>query len=77
MSIRHGKYRRASNRSAATADKRQQSLNPVMMRTRTGLHSAKKKDESRTVKPTFIEDFLLEHTRFGQQADSTELAGCF
>jgi len=77
MSIRHGNYRRTSIRPAVTVDERQQSLNPVMMRTRTVRHSAKKTDESRPVKLTFIEDFLLEHTRFGGQADSAELAGCF
>ena len=34
-----------------------------------------KPDESRTGSPTFTEDFLLEHSRFGQQGDSIEFAG--
>jgi hypothetical protein len=59
-----------------TADEKQPSLNPVMMLTRAAHYSKNKASESRTGKPTFREDFLLEHSRFGQ-ADSKGYAGCF
>ena len=74
MSIRHSNYRRVGKH---TADERQRSLNPVMMLGRAARDSRKKPDQSRTGKPTFREDFLLEHTRFGQQVYSLDLAGCF
>jgi hypothetical protein len=76
MSARHGNYRRVGKRPAVTADERQHSLNPVM-RTQAVHDSKNKPDESWTGRPTFREDFLMEHSRFGQQADSIELAGCF
>jgi len=77
MSVRHSNYRRVGKRQAVAADQRQHSLNPVMMLTRPARYSQKKPDESRTGRPAFREDFLLEHSRFDQQADSMELAGCF
>ena len=78
MSVRHGNVnRRVGRRPAMTADERQHSLNPVMMPTRVAHHSQNKPDESRPSRPTFSEDFLLEHSRFGKNADSNLLAGCF
>jgi len=77
MSVRHGNYRRTGKRPAATVDERQRSLNPVMMLTRAARHSQNKPDESRTGRPTFREDFILEHSRFGQQGDPIEFVGCF
>src|ERR1017187_3419030 len=76
MSIRHSNYRCVKERPATTVDERQHSLNSVLLGRAAG-HSQNKPDESRTARPTFIEDFSLEHSRFGQQADSTEFAGCF
>ena len=76
MSFPNDNYRRVGKRPAATVDARQHSVNPVM-RTRAAHYSKNKPDESRTGRPTFMEDFLLEHARFGQQADSKEFAGCF
>jgi hypothetical protein len=40
-------------------------------------NSQNKPDESQTGRPTFIEDFLLEHSHFGQQADSRVFTGYF
>ena len=77
MSVGHSNYRRVGKHPAATDDERQHSLNPVTMLTRVAHHSQNKPDESRPGRPTFREDFLLEHSRFSQQADSIELAGCF
>ena len=76
MSVRHSYYPRVGKPPAATVDEKQHSLNPVM-RTRVAHDSRNKPDESRPGRPTFREDFLLEHSRFGQQADSIEFAGCF
>ena len=76
MSIRHSNYRCVEERPATTVDERQHSLNSILLAQAAG-HSQTKPDESRTGRPTFIEDFLLEHSRFGQQADSMECAGCF
>lgn len=77
MSVRHSNYRRAGKRPGIAADQRQHSLNPVIMLTRPARPSQKKPDESRTGRSAFREDFLLEHSRFEQHADSIELAGCF
>ena len=74
MSIRHSNYRCVKERPATTVDERQHSLNSVL---RAAGHSQNKPDESRMGGPTFKEDFLLEHSGFGQQADSIEFAGCF
>jgi hypothetical protein len=76
MSIRHSSYRRIEKRPTTTVDERQHSLNSNLP-ARAACHSLAKPDESRTSRPTFIEDFSLEHSRLGQQADSTEFAGCF
>jgi phage protein D len=76
MSIRHSNYRRVVERPARTVDERQHSLNSILL-ARAANHSQNKPDESRTGRPTFKEDFLLEHSGFGQQADSIEFAGCF
>jgi len=76
MSVRHRKYRCEEKRPAATVDESQHSLNPVML-TRAGDYSKDKPDESRKGRSPFIEDFLLEHSRFGQQPDSKGFAGCF
>lgn len=62
--------------ATTTVDESQHSLNPVT-RTRVTRLLQKNPDESRTGRPTFIEDFALEHSRFGHQADSIEFAGCF
>jgi len=69
MSIRHSNYRCVEERPATTVDERQHSLNSILLARDAG-HSQTKPDESRAGRPTFIEDFLLEHSRFGQQADS-------
>ena len=76
MSIRHSNYRRVVKRPATTVDERPHSLNSILP-ARAANHSQNKPDESRTGRPTFKEDFLLEHSGFGQQADSIEFAGCF
>ncbi len=75
MSIRHINYRRVGE-AATTVDERQHSLNPILLAPAVN-HSENKPDESRTGRLTFKEDFLLEHSGFGQQADSKEFAGCF
>lgn len=69
MSFPNDNYRCGEELPASTVDERQHSLNPVV-RTRAAHYPKNKPDESRTGRPTFIEDFLLEHSRFGQQADS-------
>ena len=76
MSFPNDNYRSVGKRQVATVDEKQHSLNPVMS-SRAPHYSKKKPDESRTGRPTFIEDFLLEHARSGQQSDSNEFAGCF
>jgi len=76
MSVRDTNYRSIEKRPTTTVDEKQHSANPGTL-TRTAPNSENKASESRTDKPNFREDFLLEHTRFGQQADSIELAGCF
>jgi hypothetical protein len=76
MSVRHSNHRRVRKPSAATVPERQRSLNPMML-TRAARHSKKEPDDSRTGRPTFLEDFLLEHSRFGQQSNSLEFVGCF
>jgi hypothetical protein len=76
MSIRHSNYRRVVKRPATTVDERQHSLNSILP-PRAANHSQNKPDESRTGTPTFKEDFLLEHSGFGQKADSIEFACCF
>ena len=76
MKFPNDNFRCGEERLASTVEERQHSLNPVV-RTRA-THSPKNKpDESRTGRPAFIEDFLQEHSRFGQQADSIEFASCF
>ncbi len=77
MSARHSNYLRLEKRQAVIADERQDSPNPVKILTRVTHHSQNKPDESRPGRPNFREDFLLEHSRFGQQADSIEVPGCF
>jgi hypothetical protein len=73
MSVPHSNCRCVEQRPATSVSEKQSSRDPVKMFT----HSPNEPHESRTGRPTFTEDFLLEHTRFGQQADSIELAGCF
>src|ERR1019366_6406015 len=69
MSIRHSNYRCVEERPATTVDERQHSLNSILLAQAAG-HSQTKPDESRTGRPTFIEDFFLNHSRFAQKADS-------
>jgi hypothetical protein len=76
MSIRHSNYRRVVERPAATVDERQHPLNSIVLEP-AARHLQDKPDELRTGRPTFIEDFSSEHSRFGRQADSIEFAGCF
>lgn len=76
MSFPNDNYRRVGKPEAATVDERQHSLNSILL-ARAARRSQKEPNKPRTGRPTFGEDFLLEHSRFGQQADSTELAGCF
>ena len=76
MSFPNDNYRRVGKPPAATVDESQHSLNPVM-RSQAAHYSQNKREESRTSRPTFTEDFLLEHSRFGQRADSIVFAGCF
>jgi hypothetical protein len=76
MSVRHRKYRCEEKRPAATVDESQHSVNPVML-TQTAHYPKNTPDESRTGRSTFNEDFLLEHSRPGQQSDSEGFAGCF
>jgi hypothetical protein len=76
MSIRQSNYRCVEEPPATTRDERQHSLDSILLARAAG-HSQNKPDESRTGRPTFIEDFSLEHSHFGQQAYSTEFVGCF
>jgi len=76
MSSRHSNYRRVVKRPATTVSERQHSLNSILL-ARAANHSKNKTDESRTGRPTLKEDFLLEHSGFGQKADSIEFVGCF
>jgi hypothetical protein len=76
MSIRYSNSCCVEEGTATTIDERQHSLNSILPARAAG-HSQTKPDESRTGRPTFIEDFLLEHSPFDQQADSTGFAGCF
>jgi hypothetical protein len=75
MSIRHSSSSCVEEHPATTVDERQHSFNSIL-RGRVGGHSQNKPDESQTGRPTFTEEFLLEHSRFSQQADSTEFV-CF
>ena len=76
MSVRQNNYCCEENCPATTVDESQHLRNPVM-RTRAAHYSQNNHDESRTGKPNFKEDFLLEHSCFDQQADSIVFAGCF
>ena len=76
MSEHHRNQRRVREALATAVVERTRSLNPGMS-TRAARHSKKEPDDSCPRKPTFREDFLLEHSRFGQQADSTGFVGCF
>jgi hypothetical protein len=76
MSIRRSNYLCVEEVPATTVDERQHSLNSILLARAAG-HSQTKPDESRTGRPTFIQDFLFEHSPSGQQADSIEFAGCF
>ena len=76
MSICQSNYRCIEEGPATTVDEGKHSLNFTLLERGPG-HSQTKPDELRTDTPTFIEDFLLEHSPFGQQADSIEFAGCF
>jgi hypothetical protein len=76
MSIRHSNYRCVEEDPATTVDEKQHSLNSILLIRASG-HSQTKPDVSRTSKSTFIEDYLVEHSPLGQQADSMECAGCF
>jgi hypothetical protein len=60
----------------ATIDEKQHSLYPMVV-ARAANCSQNEPDESRTGRLTFIEDFLLEHSPIGLQADSIGFAGCF
>jgi hypothetical protein len=68
MNFPNGNYSYVEDHPATTVDERRHSLSPVV-RTRAAHNSKSKPDESRTGKESFIEDFMLEHSRFGQQAD--------
>jgi hypothetical protein len=76
MSIRHNNNRCVEERPATTGDQRKHSVNSVRIARATS-HPQNKPEQSRTGRPTFKDDFLMEHSGFGQQADSTEFAGCF
>ena len=76
MSIRHSNYLCVEEAPATTGDESQHSLNSILLARAAG-DSQTKPDESRTGRPTFIEEFLLEHSHFGQQADSIKFVGFF
>jgi hypothetical protein len=76
MSVRHSNHSRVRKPLAATVAERQRSLNPMMV-TRAARHSQREPDVSCPRRPTFRGDFLLEHSRFGQQAGSIGFVGCF
>jgi hypothetical protein len=76
MSFSNDNYRRVGKRPAVTADERQPSLNSILL-ARAACLSQNEPDESRTGRPASIKDFLLEHSRFVQNADSRVFAGCF
>lgn len=66
MSLPNVNSRCREELSASTVHERQHSLNP-MERTRAVHYSQNEPDESRMGRPTFMEDFLLEHSRFASK----------
>ena len=76
MSVRHSNQTGVREASASAVAERPRSLNPMML-TRAARHSKNDRDDSGPRRPTFREDFLLEHSRIGQQADSIGFVGCF
>ena len=76
MSVRHSNYLRVGEPPVATVDENQRYQNPVMLT--TVIRRVKNEPyESRPVKPAFRKDFVLEHSRFGKQADSVEFVHYF
>jgi hypothetical protein len=69
MSIRPSNSSCTEEHPATTVDESQRSLKSILL-VRVACHSQVKADESRMGRPTFIEDFLLEHSPLGQPADS-------
>jgi hypothetical protein len=65
MSVRHSNYRCVEKRPAKTVDEGQYPLNSILL-PRAACDSLNEPDESRTGTPTFIEDYLLEHSPIGQ-----------
>lgn len=76
MSVHHSNHRCVGKPPAATADERQRTRNPVML-DQVARHPQSEPDESYPVRPTFREDFLLEHSRFGRHTDSIEFLHYF
>ena len=76
MSVRQSNYRYLGKPSAVAVDERQHSLNSLLL-ARAARHSQNQPDESLPGGTTFREDFLMEHSRLGQRADSKVFAGCF
>ena len=76
MSLPHSGDRYLGKAAAATVDERQRLLNSVTP-TKAASHSQNGPEESHPVRPTFREDFLQEHSRFGKQAGSIEFVSYF
>jgi len=76
MSVRHTDYRYVGKATAVTVDERQRSLNPVTLTTMAH-RSNNELDEPCPVTPTFNEDFLLEHSRVGKQANPSGFVSYF
>ena len=76
MSLRNSEYFCVEEPPTATIDDKQHSLNPMALARATN-YLLNEHDESPNDTPTFMEDFLLEHSPIGQQADSIEFAVCF
>jgi len=76
MSVRNRNYRCGEERPASTDDEKQYSLDSIPL-ARAARHSQNKPDESRPGRPTFIEDFLLEHFSFRQPSRFDSVRGLF
>jgi hypothetical protein len=76
MSFPNDNQRCVEKRRAEAVDAKQGSLNSVLLAP-AARHSQNTPIESRKGRPAFIEDFVLEHSRFDQQRDSIKFVGCF
>ena len=71
MSIRHNSNTCVEESPATIDGESQHSFNSIFP-PRVECRSKNKCAESTKTRPTFMEEFLFEHSRYGQQADSIE-----